>query len=140
MKPSLHLDTITSSPLTVGVGAGLVHTGAAALLWSYFGFENLFVAFATEPLYASYVILGMFLLGCIPGILYVRYRSVSPLLLVGSLFSLTGVLTWQTIQTSATPVDPTPFGWYILLWIGIVATSGLIAGIETTFHYRSTTT
>jgi hypothetical protein len=139
MKPSLHLDTIPF-PLTVGGGAGLVHAGIAALLWTYFGFENLLAAFATEPLYVSYVILGMVLLGSIPGVLYVRLHTVAPLLLVGSLLTLSTVLTWHTHRTGATPVDPTPFGWYIILWIGIVAVSGLIGGIETALRHRSATT
>ena len=139
MKPSLHLNTIPPS-ITVGGSAGLVHAGIAALLWTDFGFENLLAVFATEPLYVSYVVLGMVLLGSIPGILYVRLHTVSPLLLVGSLLTLSTVLTWQTHRTGATPVDPTPFGWYILLWIGIVAVSGLIGGIETALRHRSATT
>jgi len=131
MKTSLHHETLPSSPLTVGLSAGFVHAGIAAVLWTAFGFENLLSAFATEPLYVSYVILGMFLLGCVPGVLYARHRSVSPLLLVGGLLALSGVMTWQTIRTGATPVGPTPFGWYVLLWIGIAAVSGLVGGIET---------
>jgi hypothetical protein len=139
MKPSLHLDT-TPFLLAVGGSAGLVHAGIAALLWTYFGFENLPAAFATEPLYVSYVSVGMVLLGSIPGVLSVRLHTVSPLLLVGGLLTLSTVLTWQTHRTGVTPVDPTPFGWYVLLWIGIVAVSGLVGGIETALRHRSATT
>ncbi|WP_251343781.1 hypothetical protein [Haloplanus halophilus] len=139
MTPSLHLDTIPS-PLTVGGTAGIVHAGIAALLWTYFGFEDLLATAATEPLYVGYVVLGMVLLGSVPGILYVRFDTVSPPLLVGSLLTLSTGLTWRTHRTSATPVDPTPFGWYVLLWIGIVAVAGLVGGIETTLRHRSATT
>lgn len=33
---------------------------------------------------------------------------------------------WTAIGDGATPVGPTPFGWYTLLWVGVVV---LVSGV-----------
>lgn len=130
MIENLRESTLSWHSVIVGAIIGLLHTIVAVLLWNTFGFENLLAAFATEPLYSTYVVIGMFVLGFIPGVLYADRKSVSPICLVVALLVLSGFGTWQTVQSGATPVSPTPFGWYTLLWVGIIAVAVLVGGLE----------
>ncbi|MFQ3293548.1 MAG: hypothetical protein ACI9EZ_000944 [Halobacteriales archaeon] len=105
--------------LFVGTVAGIFHGIIALYLWNWFGFESFRGMFSAEPLFLLYTLSGMFALGFIPGLLYAKWESISPGLLIGGLLSLSTYGTWATIDDGSTPVDPTPFGWYILLWVGV---------------------
>ncbi|RDZ56230.1 hypothetical protein C5B91_18960 [Haloferax sp. Atlit-10N] len=74
----------------------------------------------------------MFALGFIPGVLYIKWNAVSPSVLIGGLLCLSSYGTWQAIGDGATPVDPTPFGWYMLLWVAVVALASVLAWVEIT--------
>lgn len=95
----------------------------AITLWNVFGFENLLAAVSTETLYVIYVSVGLFTLGFLPGVLFSKYRLRAPIVLIAALFTMCAAGTWQLTQSGVTPVDPPPFGWYILLWaaVGVVA-------------------
>lgn len=113
-----------------GLAIGLLHAIASLMLWEYFNFENPFAAFAREPAYAVYMIVGMLLLGIVPGIFILQDRIVSPPILIGGLFLFGAYGTWKVDQSGLTPVDPTPFGWYNFLWPGIVVVAVVAGGIE----------
>lgn len=118
------------------VGSAL-HAVAAATLWTRFGFENLLAAFGTEPVYATYATLGMVLAGAVPAAL-ARWRgTATPVLLVAVAFALAAAGTWTTVRRGLTPVGPTPFGWYVLLWPVVVSLAGLVGELEwRTRQYR----
>lgn len=123
-----------SSLSTDGMGAGLFAGGIpfalSLALWDTFGFESLLAAFSTEPLYVIYLASGMVTVGFVPGLLYARRHTIAPLITVGVLFLVTGFGTWQTARTGVTPVGPTPFGWYGLLWVGVVTVTATIGWLE----------
>ncbi|MEZ3116112.1 hypothetical protein RYH80_09320 [Halobaculum sp. MBLA0147] len=116
---------------------GALHAAAAAILWTRFGFENLLVAFGTEPIYATYATLGMVLAGAVPAALARWRTTATPVLLVGLAFVLAAVGTWTTARRGLTPVGPTPFGWYVLAWPAVVSLAGLVGEIAwRTRRYR----
>lgn len=117
---------------------GLVHSVVSLLLWNYFRFEDLTAAFSTEPFYVAYVLTGMVALGFIPGVFYSGRNIILPAILTVVLLVVSGFRTWQIVSSGATPVDPTPYGWYILLWIGVVAAASLAGGLELKLRQRST--
>lgn len=119
----------SSSPdraLLVGAVAGVVHGVVALYLWTLFGFESFRGMLSAEPLFLLYTVTGLFALGFVPGLLYAKWGSVSPGLLTGGLLCLSAYGTWTTVGDGATPVGPTPFGWYTLLWAGVAV---LVSGV-----------
>lgn len=128
--PRFQLRSEHMKPATIGIVTGLVHLLISVLLWYRFEFESLLTLFSSETLYAAYVVVGMFVVGFVPGVLYAQQRAVSPLFIVVGLLALTGFGTWQTVQSNLTPVGPTPFGWYTLLWVGVLVIAGLFGGVE----------
>jgi|AntRauTorcE11898_2_1112593.scaffolds.fasta_scaffold02169_3 hypothetical protein len=120
--------------LLVGTVTGIFHGIIALYLWNWFGFENFRGMLSAEPLFLLYTLTGMFALGFVPGLLYVKWESISPGLLISGLFCLSAYGTWTTIGDGSTPVDPTPFGWYILLWAGIAV---FISGVGWTERKRN---
>ena len=104
----------------LGTVAGLFHGSLGLGLWTFFEFESPGRMLWTEPLFLGYTLLGLFALGFVPGLLYARWGAISPGLLVGGSLSLSAYGTWTTVRDGLTPVDPTPFGWYVLFWAGIV--------------------
>ena len=128
--PRFQLRSEHMKPATIGIVTGLVHLLISVLLWYRFEFESLLTLFSSETSYAAYVVVGMFVVGFVPGVLYAQQRAVSPLFIVVGLLALTGFGTWQTVQSNLTPVGPTPFGWYTLLWVGVLVIAGLFGGVE----------
>ncbi|MGM0372648.1 MAG: hypothetical protein ACQEQJ_09140 [Halobacteriota archaeon] len=121
--------SLLDRPISAGVATGAVHAVIAASLWTGFGFEGFGRLLETEPAFLAYILSGMVLLGAIPGVCYATWRSVAPALLIGGSLCLSAAGTWAIVRDGLTPVDPTPFGWYVLLWVGIavVATAaGLV--------------
>ena len=123
----------------VGTATGLLHLAVALGLWTAFGFERVSGMLRTEPLFLGYTLLGMFALGFVPGLVYARWRAVSPGLLVGGALLLSAAGTWTTVRDGLTPVDPTPFGWYVLLWVGIVGLSLVVGWIESRIRWMGST-
>lgn len=123
--PSIH-----ERPAVVGTGAGITHLALSMVLWESFGFMSPAKTFAVDPLFGTYTVAGMFLLGAVPGALFARYRSLAPAVVVGSLLAVSAAWTRRTTASGATPVDPTPFGWYLLLWVVVVALAALSGWIE----------
>jgi hypothetical protein len=98
-----------------GVG-GLGHALVVLLLWMGFGFESLVGAFPAEPLYVGYLLVGMLAVGAVSGGGYARRELRLPAVVVGVLLVGAAAATWLSLGGGATPVGPTPFGWYALLW------------------------
>mgnify|MGYP007038797365 CR=1 FL=1 len=119
----------SSRTLAAGVG-GVVHAAVAGLLWTQFGFENLLTLLGSETLYATYALGGMVLTGVIPVALSQWRGTATPLLFVAGAFVLAALGTWTTVRQGLTPVGPTPFGWYVLLWPAVVAVAGTVGEIE----------
>jgi hypothetical protein len=113
-------DILAGRSMFIGTLVGVTHGIVGLALWNHFGFEGLRGMLSTEPLLLTYTLVGMFALGFVPGLLYAARRCVSPGLVIGGLLCLSSYGTWTTVRSGATPVDPTPFGWYALLWVGIV--------------------
>jgi hypothetical protein len=95
---------------------GLGHALAVALLWRGFGFESLLATASTEPLSTGYLLVGALAVGVVPGLGHARRDLVSPLVVVGTLLVAAATATWLGLRGGATPVGPTPLGWYALLW------------------------
>jgi ribonuclease BN (tRNA processing enzyme) len=124
----------TGQSIFIGALAGVTHGIVALALWEFFGFERPERTLSTEPLFVVYTLLGMFALGFVPGLLYETWRSVSPGLVIGGLLCLSSYGTWTTVRSGATPVDPTPFGWYALLWVGIAIPAAGAGGRTAVAH------
>lgn len=107
------------SSISSGVAAGLVHAGFAVILWNYW-FDNLWEMTATKPLNGLYIGFGMFVLGFVPAMFYVRRKVVSPAIIVAVLLVLSVFGSWSAGPVLAPSSNPTPFGLYILFWVGIV--------------------
>lgn len=128
---------VSRSSISSGVVVGLVHSGIAVLLWNHW-FDNLGEMLAVKPLNAIYISLGMFLLGFVPAVFYVGQEVISPAIIVGGLLVLSGVGSWVAGSVVAPRSAPTPFGLYVLSWVGIVAL-GVIAGrLESRRNRRAT--
>lgn len=124
-------------PLLIGTIAGALHGGIGLGLWNFFEFESFPRMLSTEPLFMGYTLLGMFALGFVPGLLYARWRAISPGLLEGGLLTLSAYGTWTVVRDGLTPVDPTPFGWYVLLWVGIIVLISVVGWGEVRLFQRS---
>ncbi|QKY21750.1 hypothetical protein B4589_011540 [Halolamina sp. CBA1230] len=72
----------------------------------------------------------MFVLGFVPAVLYSKYRSRVPLALSVFLFVGSAFGTYRVVASGLTPVDPTPFGWYLLLWPACVVLYAAISVVE----------
>jgi len=121
---------LSRASISTGSVVGLLHAGVAVLLWDYFGLDNLPELVAIKPLVGGYILVGMFALGFVPTLFYVSRTFVSPAAVVGGslLLSIVGSLLVGPVRAPAG--TPTPFGFYILFWIGVVALAGLIGGFE----------
>lgn len=129
---------VTRASLMGGVVGGFVHTGVAVFLWNYFGFDSLVELLTIKPLNAVYLMLGMFLLGFVPVMFYVGQRFISPAVVVGGFLLLSGIGSGIMGPVRAPMGGPTPFGLYILLWVGIVALAALTGRIESHRKHRAT--
>ncbi|MFC5366898.1 hypothetical protein [Salinirubrum litoreum] len=116
--------------LLAGVVGGLGHALVVLLLWNLFGFESLVGAFSAEPFYVTYVLLGAVGVGVALGVGSARRELVSPVLVVGVLLVGAGVTTWFGLRGGATPVGPTPLGWYALLWPVALLLAGVSGVVE----------
>lgn len=121
---------ISGTSIIGGLVGGLVHAGVAVFLWNYFGFDDLGELLLIKPLNGIYILLGMFVLGFVPAMFYVGQKYISPAVVVAVLLLLSGFGSWQAGPVRAPVGGPTPFGLYILLWVGIVALAGLTGGFE----------
>ncbi|SEO92897.1 hypothetical protein SAMN04487948_10831 [Halogranum amylolyticum] len=104
--------------------AALLHTVAAGVLWTWFGFDT--GVAGDEPFFA-YVAVGAVLLGALPAVAVATRRLRAPALVVAAAFTLSAYGTWSIVDSGLTPVDPTPFGWYLLGW-PLVAVAALLVG------------
>ncbi len=118
--------------LLAGSVGGLGHAGLAMVLWASFGHDDLGELLAVKPHLGLYILLGMVLLGFVPAVFYVGRRAVSPAVVVGAMLLLTVVGSWFAGPVRAPAGAPTPFGLYILLWVGIVALAAVAGRIEAT--------
>ncbi|WP_237560294.1 hypothetical protein [Halolamina sediminis] len=130
MSPNTLREYVDERPLSSSLAVGGGHALLSFLLWSLFDFEDLLASVGTEPLYVFYLVGGMFALGFVPAVLYARYGlrapgAISVFLLVGSAFG-----TYRVVASGATPVDPTAFGFYLLLWPGCVVLYAVIGAVE----------
>lgn len=83
--------------------------------------------------FLTYVAGGAFLLGVLPAALVTTKRLVSPVVLVSILYVLSAYGTWSVYvapTTPPTPVDPTPFGWFLIGWPVVAVTALLVGGVE----------
>lgn len=121
-----------------GLLGGLFHTALAVGLWTGFGLDDLLELASVKPLYGLYVFLGMFALGFVPAVFYLGGDHVMPGLVVGSFLILSVVPSWRAGPAEAPQGGPTPFGFYILFWIGIIVLAVLAARFEHTGSQPST--
>ena len=115
---------VSTTSIISGVVVGLVHAGIAAFLWNYW-FDNLGEMLAIKPLNGLYIGFGMFILGFVPAMFYAGQKVVSPAIIVAVLLALSGVGSWLAGSVQAPSSTPTPFGLYILFWVGIVVLVGI---------------
>ena len=117
-----------SQRLAAATPTGLVHALAVGLLWREFGFESLVATASADPLYVAYLLAGVLTVGAVPGLGYARREVISPLVVVGTLLVGTATATWLRLSGGATPVGPTAFGWYALLW-PVTLVLAVVAGV-----------
>lgn len=129
---------ISWSSLFQGSMGGMLHAGVAVVLWDYFGFDNLGELLLAKPLTGLYILVGMFVLGFVPALCYAGRRFIAPAVVVGGLLLLSTAASWVSGTVRAPAGTPTPFGFYILLWIGVVALAGVLGGIEYTWKRPDT--
>lgn len=117
--------------LRAGLIGGMFHAVVGVALWHWFQFTD-FASLLGQGRIAFVVYngIGLVILGAVPAVLLLRSRLVSPALIVGSAFVWSAYETWQVVQSGLVPVDPTPFGWYLLLWVAILAVVSLVGGLE----------
>lgn len=119
-----------------GLVGGLAHTALAVLLWNNW-FDNLWGMLMTKPLNGAYIILGMFLLGFFPVLLYVGEKLISPAIIIAVFLLLSTLSSWLAGPVRPPSAVPTPFGLYILFWVGVVALAGVIGGFEYRRKHRA---
>jgi len=78
----------------------------------------------------TYALVGSLVTGGVPVILYRARRVRAPAAVVAVLGLLAAVGSWQTLQSAAALVGPTPFGWYLLGWPVVVGCAVAAAGVE----------
>lgn len=122
---SLHSNkTLSTSPL-----AGVATLALTALCWTWFDFST----HAGNELFFAYVAVGAFCLGALPTALATAKRLVAPAFVVSILYGLSAYGTWSVYvatTTPPTPVDPTPFGWFLIGWPVVAVAALLVGGVE----------
>lgn len=129
---------LSTTSLVVGLDGGLLHAGIAVTLWTYFGFDDLVELLAIKPLTGLYVVIGMVALGFVPAVFYAGWKVVSPAIIVAALVVLSGFGSVLVGKIRAPAGGPTPFGLYILAWVGVVVLVGVAGGVERNQNRRST--
>ncbi|MFB6197357.1 MAG: hypothetical protein ABEI52_03675, partial [Halobacteriaceae archaeon] len=117
---------LTPRALRIGAIVGLVHLIVAVHLrghvfdlpWGVRSFFSLVLL--------AWMLLGAFLEGAIPAILFVRERLVFPALIVGACFAWATIETWQYVQmlretNVAMAAAITTFTFYLVAWFIVVA-------------------
>lgn len=128
---------VSTTSIFSGVVVGLVHAGIAVFLWNYW-FDNLGEMLAIKPLNGLYIGFGMFFLGFVPAMFYAGQKVVSPAIIVAVLLILSGFGSWLVDSVRAPSSAPTPFGLYILFWVGIVVLVGITGRLELRRKQRAT--
>lgn len=110
---------VSRTSMISGVAVGLFHAAVAGLLWNQW-LDDLGAMLAIKPLNVLYIDFGMFLLGFVPAMFYTERKVVPPAIIVGVLLvlSVLGSAMWGPVQ--APRAGLTPFGLYILLWVGVI--------------------
>lgn len=130
MSPPLAISTPSRRTLGLGLLGGLVHSALASGLWVWFGFTT---RVQGNELFLGYILTGAVVLGVVPTLLLVTKRLVSPILAIAGLGLGSAYQTWSVYvapEIAPTPVDPTPFGWYLLGWIIVIAVALILGGGE----------
>ncbi|EMA63778.1 hypothetical protein [Halorubrum kocurii] len=73
------------------------------------------------------------MLGAVPVAILAETRLVAPSIVVGVAFAASAYGTWSvTVAPAATltPVDPTPFGWYLIGWVAVLGVALIVGGAE----------
>ena len=91
-----------------------------------------------KPLNGAYIVLGMFLLGFVPVFFYVGEKLISPAIIIVVFLLVSGLGSWLAGPVRPPSAVPTPFGLYILLWVGVVALAGVIGRLEYRRKQRAT--
>jgi hypothetical protein len=128
---------VTRTSIIGGSVGGLAHTALAVLLWNSW-FDDLWSMIVAKPLNGAYILLGMFLLGFVPALFYVGEKVISPAIIVTVFLLFSGLGSWLAGQVRPPSAVPTPFGLYILFWVGVVALAGVIGGFEYRRKQRAT--
>ncbi|EMA64434.1 hypothetical protein [Halorubrum lipolyticum] len=122
-------ETLLPSRRALGTGllAGLAHLAVAGALAEWFGFS-----IGVTP-FLGYVALGGLSLGAVPVAVLVETRLVAPSIVVGVAFVASAYGTWSVYVApvaTPTPVDPTPFGWYLIGWVAVLGAALVAGGAE----------
>ncbi|WP_144923575.1 hypothetical protein [Halorubrum salsamenti] len=124
MSPAIALLIPSRRAVGSGLLAGFAHLIVAVALAEWFG-----LSIGATPL-LGYVAAGGLLLGAVPVAIWVGSRLVTPTIVVGGALAASAYGTWSVYVApvvSPTPVDPTPFGWYLIGWV-VVLGAALVAG------------
>lgn len=136
MSPTASTSRLTRETLRLGLSGGFVHLALVSLLWSGFEFTTRLDGIA---LFFVYLAIGALVVGAVPVALLRAQRLVSPFLVVAGSLTASAFVNWSTYvapSSSPTPVGPTPFGWYLLAWPGVLAVALLVGGIEYALRRR----
>ena len=131
----MSLPVTTALPSRQGISfalcGGILHLSIAGILWLWFGFT------ARVDLFLAYISIGAVSLGAIPALLLVTKRLITPSLIVATALTVSAYGTWSVYiapPVSSTPIDPTPFGRYLIRWVIVVTVAFLAGGGEYEFR------
>ncbi|MFO8114183.1 MAG: hypothetical protein R6U01_02280 [Halorubrum sp.] len=127
MSPAIAAFAPSRRALGIGLLAGLVHLIASGALAEWFGFS------IGGTLFLGDVVGGGLLLGAVPVAISVETRLVAPSSVVGAALAASAYGTWSVCvapEVNPTPVDPTPFGWYLIGWPVVMGAALVTGGAE----------
>ncbi|WP_435093568.1 hypothetical protein [Halorubrum sp. N11] len=131
MSPAIAALVPARRALGIGLLAGLVHLIVTGALAEWFGFTM-----NVNP-FLGYVAVGGLLLGAVPVVLLVENRLVVPSIVVVVALAVSAYGTWSVSvapDVTPTPVDPTPFGWYLIGWVVVLGAALVAGGVEYGFR------
>jgi hypothetical protein len=127
MSPAIAALHPSRRALGSGLLAGLAHLTVACALADWFGFSV-----GPSP-FSGYVAVGGLLLGAVPVAILVETRLVAPSVAVAAALAASAYGTWSVYvapDVTPTPVDPTPFGWYLIAWVVVLGAALAAGGVE----------
>lgn len=138
-NPTAAKDALASRAARLGAVVGAVHVAIVFWLHSWLGFSTAYVYTLGNAAFFAWFAVGAFLVGTAVGALWVRYRLVTPALVVACL------LAWSVADTmpyvdelrgGSGALAGTLFTVYELGWVAVLAAALVAGGVEYALRSR----